>query len=85
MQEQQRQKQKGFLKPIGPVKAVKARPYFEAARTLLYKSDVLQLPGRNFADLIVTSPPYNVDIHYNSNKDDLLYSEYLRLKKAAAP
>ncbi|NPV87259.1 MAG: site-specific DNA-methyltransferase [Anaerolineae bacterium] len=28
-------------------------------------------------DLIVTSPPYNVDIQYNSHKDDLSYSEYL--------
>ncbi|MCX6382282.1 MAG: site-specific DNA-methyltransferase [Armatimonadetes bacterium] len=28
-------------------------------------------------DLIVTSPPYNVDIQYNSNQDDLNYSEYL--------
>ena len=24
-------------------------------------------------DLIVTSPPYNVDIQYKSNKDDLTY------------
>lgn len=28
-------------------------------------------------DLIVTSPPYNVDIQYNSHKDDLSYVEYL--------
>jgi len=28
-------------------------------------------------DLIVTSPPYNVDIKYNSHRDDLSYSEYL--------
>jgi site-specific DNA-methyltransferase (adenine-specific) len=28
-------------------------------------------------DLIVTSPPYNVDIKYNSHKDDLTYAEYL--------
>jgi site-specific DNA-methyltransferase (adenine-specific) len=28
-------------------------------------------------DLIITSPPYNVDIKYNSHKDDLSYEEYL--------
>lgn len=31
----------------------------------------------NSVDLIVTSPPYNVDIKYNSHKDDLSYSDYL--------
>ena len=63
------------------IRAVKTQPYFETARTLLYKHDVLTLPGREFSDLIVTSPPYNVDIHYNSNKDDLLYNEYLAFTK----
>ena len=28
-------------------------------------------------DLIVTSPPYNVDIKYGSNDDDLSYADYL--------
>jgi|SRR3989344_3589092 len=31
----------------------------------------------NSIDLIVTSPPYNVDIKYNSHKDDVSYAEYL--------
>jgi site-specific DNA-methyltransferase (adenine-specific) len=31
----------------------------------------------NYVDLIVTSPPYNVDIHYNSFKDDIPYEKYL--------
>jgi len=35
----------------------------------------------NSVDLIVTSPPYNVDIHYNSHKDDLAYSEYLEFSE----
>jgi site-specific DNA-methyltransferase (adenine-specific) len=30
-----------------------------------------------FVDLVVTSPPYNVDIAYNSNDDKLDYQEYL--------
>lgn len=32
---------------------------------------------REFADLIVTSPPYNVGIDYNSNNDELSYEDYL--------
>ncbi len=31
----------------------------------------------NSVDLIVTSPPYNVDIHYNSFQDDIPYEKYL--------
>ena len=30
-----------------------------------------------FIDLIVTSPPYNVGIEYNSNNDELNYDDYL--------
>lgn len=29
------------------------------------------------ADLVVTSPPYNVDIQYGSHKDDVSYADYL--------
>ena len=32
-------------------------------------------------DLIVTSPPYNVDIKYNSHKDDVSYSDYLEFSE----
>ncbi|MHC1636095.1 MAG: DNA methyltransferase, partial [Candidatus Methanospirareceae archaeon] len=32
---------------------------------------------KNSVDLIVTSPPYNVDIHYNSFRDDIPYEKYL--------
>ncbi len=32
-------------------------------------------------DLIVTSPPYNVDIHYESFRDDIPYEKYLEFTK----
>ena len=32
-------------------------------------------------DLIITSPPYNVDIKYASNNDELNYPEYLKFSK----
>lgn len=34
-----------------------------------------------FADVIVTSPPYNVGIEYNSNDDELSYDDYLTFSR----
>ena len=54
--------------------------YFQAEGMSLYNKDILEvkdfIPSHSI-DLIVTSPPYNVDILYNSSKDDLSYSKYL--------
>jgi len=49
----------------------------------LYQSDVLKkdLFEKDFIDLIVTSPPYNVGIDYNSNNDELSYKEYLSFSR----
>ncbi len=35
----------------------------------------------NSIDLLVTSPPYNVDIHYGSFQDDIPYEAYLEFTK----
>ena len=35
----------------------------------------------NSVDLVITSPPYNVDIKYNSHNDQLAYSDYLEFSK----
>ncbi len=53
--------------------------HFKAENILIYKDDILRIASipDNSVDLIVTSPPYNVDIHYNSNADDLSYEDYL--------
>ena len=32
-------------------------------------------------DLIVTSPPYNVDIKYNSHDDQISYEKYLEFSQ----
>ncbi|MBR1799245.1 MAG: site-specific DNA-methyltransferase [Bacteroidales bacterium] len=37
--------------------------------------------NEEFADLIVTSPPYNVGIEYNSNNDTLNYEDYLAFSR----
>jgi len=46
---------------------------------LLFNGDTLneKLFKKEFIDLIVTSPPYNVGINYNSNNDELSYEIYL--------
>lgn len=58
-------------------------PYFNQNDIIIYKDDILKITGipKSSVDLIITSPPYNVDIHYNSNKDDLSYREYLAFTK----
>ncbi len=40
-----------------------------------------QLIDKNSIDLLVTSPPYNVDIHYGSFQDDIPYEAYLEFTK----
>lgn len=54
-------------------------PYFSAKNILIYKDDILKIKAipNNSVDLIITSPPYNVDIHYNSHADNLTYEDYL--------
>jgi site-specific DNA-methyltransferase (adenine-specific) len=56
-----------------------ATHYFNHDNIFIYKDDILKISNisKSSVDLIVTSPPYNVDIHYNSHKDDLSYEEYL--------
>jgi len=46
---------------------------------ILFQGDSLEenLFDKEFIDLIVTSPPYNVGIDYNSNDDELSYERYL--------
>lgn len=58
---------------------MKKKLYLHQDNLALYNADCLdsQVFDKEFIDLIVTSPPYNVDIKYNSNNDDLSYEEYL--------
>lgn len=55
------------------------RPYFQHDGISIYNADILKIDSipESSVDLTVTSPPYNVDIHYKSNKDDLSYEDYL--------
>ncbi len=72
------------LDPLSSIDPQEAKEYFRHNETVLFRGDTLneKLFGGEFIDLIVTSPPYNVDIQYNSHKDDLTYEGYLEFSKA---
>jgi len=50
---------------------------------ILFQGDSLEenLFDKEFIDLIVTSPPYNVGIDYNSNDDELSYERYIEFSE----
>ena len=60
-----------------------SKTYFQNEKFTLIYDDVLttSLVEDNSVDLVVTSPPYNVDIQYNSHKDDVSYMDYLEFSK----
>ena len=55
------------------------RLFFSSERVSLYNDDFLTTHAiePNSIDLIVTSPPYNVGIKYNSHDDTASYEDYL--------
>jgi site-specific DNA-methyltransferase (adenine-specific) len=52
---------------------------FKSGQSVIINEDIFStrriVPGS--IDLIITSPPYNVDILYNSHNDQITYDEYL--------
>jgi site-specific DNA-methyltransferase (adenine-specific) len=53
--------------------------FFHSDSVWIYNADILKTQSikENFVDLIITSPPYNVDIKYNSYNDTMSYDDYL--------
>lgn len=69
-------------------KALKAKNFvdgnsFNYENILLYQNSALNKAtlNKNSLDLIITSPPYNVGIEYNSNEDSGDYTSYLEFSK----
>ncbi|OGD66651.1 DNA methyltransferase [Candidatus Berkelbacteria bacterium RIFCSPHIGHO2_12_FULL_36_9] len=58
---------------------MKSNAYFQSNNIRIFNDDILKIKAipDSTIDLIVTSPPYNVDIHYNSHADNLSYEDYL--------
>ena len=59
------------------------KPYFNYDSITIYNEDILKTDSLNNStiDLIVTSPPYGVDIKYGNYKDNIPYSEYLEFSR----
>jgi len=57
--------------------------FYETPRIKIINDDILTTRevGKNSVDLIVTSPPYNVDMKYNHHNDKISYVDYLRFSK----
>lgn len=60
------------------------RVYFQEENATILCADTLtiRLIEDNSIDLIVTSPPYNLDIDYKSHNDAKPYDEYLKFTKS---
>jgi len=58
---------------------MKGNIYFKTKNIVIYNDDFLSIDciDENSIDLIVTSPPYNVDIRYNLYNDKIPYEIYL--------
>jgi len=54
-------------------------PYFQEDSIWIYNANILNTDcvKERTIDLIVTSPPYNVGIKYNSHDDKMIYEDYL--------
>ena len=57
----------------------KTKLYFQTKEMAIYNDSILttDVVVRSSVDLIITSPPYNVDIKYNSHYDEMPYRDYL--------
>ena len=57
--------------------------YFQENSIWIYNDDFLKTDclKEDSVDLIVTSPPYNVDIKYNSYDDKMTYEDYLNFTR----
>jgi site-specific DNA-methyltransferase (adenine-specific) len=62
---------------------LKRAEFFENDGVLIINDSVFDTKkiAENSIDLIVTSPPYNVDIKYNSHDDQISYKKYLEFSE----
>ena len=67
------------IPPEETTKIGNVKPYFHANSMWIFNDNIIKTDAieKNSIDLIVTSPPYNVDIKYNSHDDKISYEEYL--------
>src|SRR5262249_14316806 len=78
--------EKPRIVPHGPLRLSNnlAKPFFDEDSITIYNHDFIAsspLPPKSI-DLIVTSPPYNVDISYGQYDDKLPYEKYKEFSRA---
>ena len=58
---------------------IEVKPFFKMGKVILFNDDFLRTKviERESIDLVVTSPPYNVDIKYGKFNDNIPYEKYL--------
>jgi len=68
----------------GAIPLETSRVFYSSSKIILINDDILTTNAisPDSIDLIVTSPPYNVDIQYNSHQDDISYPDYLEFTRA---
>lgn len=65
-------------KQISAIEDIECDVFSATDHNYIIKGNILDFEVKKpLVDLIVTSPPYNLDIQYNSNDDKLEYREYL--------
>jgi site-specific DNA-methyltransferase (adenine-specific) len=64
-------------------KQTESELYFAKGSVQIYNADILKVQSikNNSIDLMITSPPYNLDIQYNSHDDKMSYQAYLDFTK----
>lgn len=70
-------------KLVKSLQKINHEPYFRSKNISIFKEDILNFDSipHSSVDLIITSPPYNIDIQYNSHNDGINYEQYLEFTK----
>ena len=57
--------------------------YFQANEITIYNDNILttNVIEKGSIDLVITSPPYNVSVKYNSHDDEMPYKDYLNFAR----
>jgi len=65
------------------IQVMKSKAYFEAQGICIYNEDILKIDAikDDCMDLTITSPPYNVDIKYETYDDKIPYNKYLEFSE----
>jgi site-specific DNA-methyltransferase (adenine-specific) len=76
-------KEESFLTQSEKEASVGDKLYFKTDSIRIYNDNFLKIASieENSIDLVVTSPPYNVDVQYKNYSDDIPYDEYLIFTK----